>query len=477
MSRMKTKEEFIKDARAVHGDKYNYDKVVYTGNKNKVIITCKIHGDFEQKPNSHLSSGSSKTGGSGCRPCGYAKNGDEMKSTKEKFEAKARLIHGDKYNYDKVVYDGNKTHVIIFCKDHGDFHQRPNDHLTGYGCKKCGIESCHAVLKRTTNQFIKEAIAIHGDKYDYSKVEYLRNDYPVTIVCKKHGEFDQRSVSHLNLKANCPTCSGNFKDTRTFIIDVKAKYGEKRFKFDQTRYVNARKFVTIFDTVSNKSLSLDPMKILRQTMCQRCENYATHGQSEPTHCTKHKMPQQTRLVNSAVDQDCRTEGCNCNGTVTFDGYCFVCFYKDQKLTRFRDKEYQTMAFLTKRFSEQKLLLNVSVGERRPDVLIKLDDRAIIVEIDEHQHVSYDKATEKERQIYIQQELEMPVVFIRFNPDKQVRKGINIPSCWEKTSDCYVVDDEDAWNSRLELLAGWVDHYIDNPPEEELTCKKLYYDRI
>ena len=49
----KTQEEVINEFRRVHGDFYNYDKVVYIGTNKKVIIVCPIHGDFPQTPNGH----------------------------------------------------------------------------------------------------------------------------------------------------------------------------------------------------------------------------------------------------------------------------------------------------------------------------------------------------------------------------------------------------------------------------------------
>ena len=121
----KTKEEFIKEARKVHGDKYDYSKVEYINSDTKIIITCHIHGDFEQVPYSHLQ-------GKGCKYC----NGG-ISDTKESFIEKARLIHGNKYDYSKVEYINSKTKVCIICPIHGEILQTPNEHLQGYGCLYC----------------------------------------------------------------------------------------------------------------------------------------------------------------------------------------------------------------------------------------------------------------------------------------------------------------------------------------------------
>lgn len=123
-------ESFIEKARKVHCGKYSYLKVSYTNSKTKVIITCPIHGDFEQRPNDHLN-------GYGCPMC--AKRGRSLngKLTTDEFIERARKIHGDRYDYSKVVYCNAKKEVVITCKTHGDFMQVPNNHLNGANCPKC----------------------------------------------------------------------------------------------------------------------------------------------------------------------------------------------------------------------------------------------------------------------------------------------------------------------------------------------------
>ena len=184
-----TKEDFIEKAREVHGDKYDYSKVNYVSSKTLVSIICPIHGEFEQTPNNHLR-------GSGCPHCSGTK-----KLTKEDFIKKAREIHGDKYDYSKVNYVNNRTKVTIICPIHGEFPQRPSSHLNGKGCPHCGDR------KKTTEDFIKDARKVHGDKYDYSKVNYVNNYTPITIICPTHGEFKQTPNDHLNGKSGCPHCA------------------------------------------------------------------------------------------------------------------------------------------------------------------------------------------------------------------------------------------------------------------------------
>ena len=122
--------KFIKKARKIHRDKYNYSKSNYINCENKIIIICKKHGEFKQISSSHLR-------GAGCPYCANIMNGKNCRSNTEKFIKKARKIHGDKYNYKKVDYEVAIKKIIIICPKHGEFLQTPNKHLYGRGCSKC----------------------------------------------------------------------------------------------------------------------------------------------------------------------------------------------------------------------------------------------------------------------------------------------------------------------------------------------------
>src|SRR5690554_6008376 len=122
---------FIEKARAVHGDRYSYDRVVYARANDKVIITCSKHGDFEQAPKSHIR-------GSGCAKCGKESMAEKQsEESKNRFIERSRAVHGDRYDYSKAVYTRSKDKVVITCKAHGDFEQSPKNHIRGQGCVKC----------------------------------------------------------------------------------------------------------------------------------------------------------------------------------------------------------------------------------------------------------------------------------------------------------------------------------------------------
>ena len=129
MPKKYTTEEFITKAKLIHGNKFGYEKVEYKGSKSKVIIICPKHGDFLQMGGAHLE-------GKDCLQC----VNDNQTCTTEEFIVKARLIHGDLYDYSKTIYQGKRKSIVITCNKHGDFKQIANNHLNGKICKECSNE-------------------------------------------------------------------------------------------------------------------------------------------------------------------------------------------------------------------------------------------------------------------------------------------------------------------------------------------------
>ncbi len=206
----KTTDQFIKQAKEIHGDKYDYSQVEYIRYHDPVEIGCLIHTTFWQRPSGHLQ-------GQGCPKC----FGNPKKTTDE-FIKQAKELHGDKYDYSQVEYNGAKQKVKIICSNHGDFYIRPNDHLCGQACFGCGQITSVQKRSKTTEEYIKQAKEIHGDKYDYSQVEYKGANAKVEIICPSHGSFHQDAQSHLS-KHGCPGCANDktayekYKDKPTTI--------------------------------------------------------------------------------------------------------------------------------------------------------------------------------------------------------------------------------------------------------------------
>lgn len=171
---------------------YDYSKSIYTKARNKLIVTCPIHGDFEVSPDNHLNKGS------GCPKCKYTKESNTVKQkAAETFAQKARKVHGEKYDYSKVKYIDAHTKVCILCPKHGEFWQTPNNHLSGNGCKLCANEKISKDQTLSTQEFVEKASIVHNNKYNYSKVNYISSRDKVIITCPIHGDFEQTPDRHL----------------------------------------------------------------------------------------------------------------------------------------------------------------------------------------------------------------------------------------------------------------------------------------
>lgn len=219
MGKRKTINEFVNQARLVHGDEYDYSQVEYKNSHTKVIIKCPIHDKFEQRPHRHLN-------GDGCKECSKKIIGVKNSSTINEFIEKARLVHGDKYDYSQVVYKNNKTKIRILCSIHGEFEQYPTSHLTmRAGCSKCSYERLKIEKIKTLDDFINQARLVHGDKYDYSQVDYENTNNYVNIFCPKHGLYPQKPYKHLQ-NQGCPICKESKleKKIRVFLINKDIKF-------------------------------------------------------------------------------------------------------------------------------------------------------------------------------------------------------------------------------------------------------------
>ena len=221
-----SKEDFIKKANEVHEGKYNYTKVKYENNRTKVCIICPEHDEFWQTPADH-------TNGQGCPKCKGDKTRERCRLSKEDFIKKANEVHEGKYNYTKVKYENNRTKVCIICPEHDEFWQTPADHTNGQGCPKCKGDKNSEIKTLTKEEWIKKVREKHGDKYDYSNVNYVGSHTKVCIICPEHGEFYQKPFHHTN-GHGCPKCNLSHLERNVMkcLDDIGITYDyQKRFKW------------------------------------------------------------------------------------------------------------------------------------------------------------------------------------------------------------------------------------------------------
>ena len=148
---------FIQKAKEIHDDIYDYSKANYINADTKIIIICKIHGEFTQQPDFHLN-----------RKCGCPKCSNNVKFDTLEFIEKAKQIHKDKYDYSKVLYINNRIPIIIICKIHGEFTQKPDVHTN----QKCGCPSC---INKTEFLFLKKIQEFYPTLKKQYKVKWCKN--------------------------------------------------------------------------------------------------------------------------------------------------------------------------------------------------------------------------------------------------------------------------------------------------------------
>lgn len=163
--------------------------------------------------------------------------------TQFEFIRRARSIHGDRYSYDDTVYIDMHTNVSISCNKHGVFQQTPSNHLKGHGCILCNKFEARRL---SLSVFLEKSKKIHGDKYDYSHVNYVNSKTEVEIICSIHGPFWQKPEKHF-VGHGCPFCVKNLKDTtESFIEKARSVHGDL-YNYSLVEYIDQKTKVHIID--------------------------------------------------------------------------------------------------------------------------------------------------------------------------------------------------------------------------------------
>ena len=196
------------------------------------------------------------------------------KITTEIFIERAKQIHGDKYDYSQVEYKSMKTPVVIICPIHGKFYQTPENHLEGKGCSECAYDKLREKLKYSTEEWIKIAKEKRGNKYDYSKVNYINAHTKVCIICPTHGEFWQTPHNHISLNQECPKCARESRTNKlkmplnVFISKSKDVHTIK-YDYSKVKYIDKDTKVEIICPIHG-SFWQSPHSHLKGSGCPKC---------------------------------------------------------------------------------------------------------------------------------------------------------------------------------------------------------------
>lgn len=224
----KTNEEFIKQLKEKYGDSFDYSLVEYKNNFTKIKLICSKHKNIiETHPKTLLRNGKI------CPLC-------EAENNFQKYIEEAKQIWNNFYSYDKFEFITKKEKGIITCPIHGDFLQSLTVHLKGHGCPNC----CKRNKPYTNEEFTSLANKVHNNRYDYSKIEYVNEHIPITIICPIHGEFQQKPYAHLQGKG-CFECNGSKRKTNEEFITQANIIHNFKYDYSLCNYENAHKKVLL----------------------------------------------------------------------------------------------------------------------------------------------------------------------------------------------------------------------------------------
>jgi hypothetical protein len=263
-------EEFIRKAREIHGDLYDYSDYVYINTETPSTIYCyKCEDTFEKAPYYHINLKK------GCTRCSRRNMGKNKTKTHEQFVKEAREIYRDQYEY-LSEYKGGKFDIVIRCIPCDfKFNQTAQSHISGHGCSECGKRKISEAKKKTLDQFLKQAIEIHGDLYDYSEFDYQGAQISSKIGCKRCKQpFMQTPDSHINKKSGCPVCAmknvGNMKlkSHEMFLHEARAIHANK-YEF-LTEYLGWENEIQVQCQECKYEWSPKAGSILKGTGCPKC---------------------------------------------------------------------------------------------------------------------------------------------------------------------------------------------------------------
>ena len=298
---------------------------------------------------------------------------------------------------------------------------------------------------------------------------------------------------------NCQTIANyNFEDkSEKLFCDLHKKVGMVNIKSTQCAHENCETRASFnFIGQSPKFCKTHSLKnmvnvsdISKHCVYEGCETHSSfnfEGQTRGLYCNTHKLKNMVNVVD--VNKHCKTPLCATVVGNKYKGYCLRCFihtYPSETVSRnYKTKETAVADFVKQSYPELIFAFDKTVengsSKKRPDILLRLKNQIIIVEVDENQHQSYDCSCENKRIMEISQDLKFKnTVFIRFNPDAYYDKDDNkITTCWTPNKKGILVVEpkkKEDWQNRLDSLKKQIAYWIKNKTSKMVETIELFYD--
>lgn len=238
-SRTWTFDMFLEKARKAHGDAYEYDSSEWSGMARKIRIRCPKHDlEFSQRADVHVNRRS------GCPKCASSRTAAALKDSQEGFISKCVSVHGETYDLSRVLYKSSVEKIEVLCRTHGAFYPQARNFINRRsGCPKCAADKASERSRLPPEKYLRSFREVHGDKYKYAEIFYIKQKAVVRAECPEHGEFVQHVSDHLS-GHGCKRCSGEVWDTETFIASARKVHGD-RYDYSGSVYTRATDKVII----------------------------------------------------------------------------------------------------------------------------------------------------------------------------------------------------------------------------------------
>ena len=332
-----------------------------------------------------------------------------------------------------------------------------------------------------------------------TRANYNKKGEKKGIYCSKHREKDMVDVKNKTCKANgCNTqanynnkgeTAGIYCSTHKIegMVDVKNKTCLSKGCQKRPYYNKEEETVGIYCLEHKEKDMVDVIhKRCLSKGCQKRPNYNKEEAAVGIYCLEHKKEGMVDVVNKM----CHSSWCNTRVMDKYKGYCLHCFmhlYPDEPITRnYKTKEYSVVEYVKDKFPDVDWVADKKVSDgcskRRPDLLLDLGNKCLIVEVDENQHTDYNCSCENKRIMELSQDVgHRDIIFIRFNPDKYTKGGENITSCWGINGNgicCVKKTKKKEWDIRLSLLEQTIQYWIqpENMTSRTIETIPLFYNQ-
>lgn len=277
MPKQVSQEDFIRRSIEAHGpDAYDLSDAIYVDTKTKILVRCKVHGTLTWVYPSNF-----MRRRQGCKTCRNEKAGNSMRMSQDEFVRRCEEVHGPgRWNLSRAVYVDYTTPVTVGCPVHETWGAGiPSRMLAGLGaCRACRNEAVGAALRQSTPEVVARFRAIHGNRYDYSRVRYVNAHTSVTIGCRVHGWFPQLPSGHWNGKG-CHQCSQDATRLSQADFEERARQvHSERYGYAEAVYVNYNTALTITCPEHGPFPRTPKEHIWAGMGCQLCGGYGSAAQ-------------------------------------------------------------------------------------------------------------------------------------------------------------------------------------------------------